>query len=122
MLVGDPVAGMREVATEVVATEVPCLAWAWRCCLRLCMECGDPKVVSTKDTVPRLPGGKNCSAAMTGVSPVREVDSRIGRATASVLAFPPSWSCLASHSNQYLFKKHKKNLDCALRRWPLPLE
>ena len=31
-----------------------------------------------------LPGGRNCSAAITGESPVRETDSRIGRATASV--------------------------------------
>ena len=44
----------------------------------------EPKVVSTKDTVSSLPGGRNCSAAMIGESPVREVESRIGRATASV--------------------------------------
>ena len=44
----------------------------------------EPKVVSTKGTVSRLPGGRNCSAAMTGESPVREVDRRPGRATASV--------------------------------------
>ena len=52
--------------------------------MRLCLERGEPKVVSTKDTVSSLPGGRNCSAAMTGESPVREVDSRISRPTASV--------------------------------------
>ena len=31
-----------------------------------------------------MPGGRNCSAAMTGESLVREVDSRIGRVTARV--------------------------------------
>ena len=45
---------------------------------------GEPKVLFTKDTVSSLPGGRNCSAAMTGECPVGEVDSRIGRATASV--------------------------------------
>ena len=40
-------------------------------------------MVSTKDTVSSLPGGKKCSAAMTGESPVREVDSLVGRAAAS---------------------------------------
>jgi len=44
----------------------------------------EPKVVPTKGTASSLPGGRNCSAAMTGESPVQEVDSRIGRATANV--------------------------------------
>ena len=48
------------------------------------MKCGELKVVSTKDKVSSLPGGKHCSAAMTGECPVAEVDSRIGRVTASV--------------------------------------
>ena len=44
----------------------------------------EPKVMSTKGTASSLAGGKNCSAAMTGECPVREVDSRPGRATASL--------------------------------------
>ena len=60
------------------------LAWAWRRWLRLCMRRGEPKVVFTTDTAPSLPGGKNGSAAMTGKSPVKEVDNRTGRPTASV--------------------------------------
>ena len=48
------------------------------------MTSGEPKVLSTKDTVSSFPGGRTCSAAMTGESLVREVDSRLGRATASV--------------------------------------
>ena len=44
----------------------------------------EPKVLPTKDTVSSLPGGRNCSAAMTGGRPVGEVDRRIDRATASV--------------------------------------
>ena len=44
----------------------------------------EPKVLPTKDTVSSLPSGRNRSAAMTGESPEREVDRRIGRATASV--------------------------------------
>ena len=48
------------------------------------MKSGEPEVVSTKDTISSLPGGRNCSAAMTGESPVPEVHNRIGRATASV--------------------------------------
>ena len=52
------------------------------------MKSAEPKVVPTKDTVSSpvssLPGGRNGSAAMTGDSPVREVDSRIGRVTARV--------------------------------------
>ena len=44
----------------------------------------ESKVLPTKDMVSSLPGGRNCSAAMTGESPMQEVDSRIGRAIASV--------------------------------------
>ena len=36
------------------------------------------------DTASSLPGGRNCSAAMTGDGSVRGVDNRIGRPTASV--------------------------------------
>ena len=49
------------------------------------MESGKPMVGFAMDTVSSLPGGRNCSAAITGESLVRELDSRIGRATASVL-------------------------------------
>ena len=38
------------------------------------------------DTASSLPGGRNCSAAMTGEGSVRGVDNRIGRPTASVVA------------------------------------
>ena len=60
------------------------LVSAWRRLLRLCMWRCELKVMSVTDTVSNLPGGRNCSAAMTGESSVREVDSRGGRATASV--------------------------------------
>ena len=36
------------------------------------------------DTTSSLPGGRNCSAAMTGEGPVHGVDNRTGRPTASV--------------------------------------
>jgi len=48
------------------------------------MMSGEPKVVSTKDTIAGLPGGRNCSAAMTGEISVPEANNRIGRAIASV--------------------------------------
>jgi len=48
------------------------------------MAASNLKVVSTKDKVSSLPGGKHCSAAMAGESPVREVGSRIDRAAASM--------------------------------------
>ena len=36
------------------------------------------------DTASSLPGGRNCSAAMTGEGPVHGVDDRTGRPTVSV--------------------------------------
>jgi len=37
------------------------------------MRSGERKVVSTKDTISSLLGGRSCSAAMTGESSVPEV-------------------------------------------------
>jgi hypothetical protein len=49
-----------------------------------CVRRGEPKVASMTGAASSLPGGRNCSAAMTGEGPVPGVDSRIGPPTAGV--------------------------------------